>query len=35
MNGPCLDGLGLKARVLKQMVPHAMGRMGEGLGRGR
>lgn len=35
MNGPCVDGIGLKARVLKQAVPHAMQRMGEGLGRGR
>jgi AcrR family transcriptional regulator len=35
MNGPCVDGLGLKASVLNQAVPHAMQRMGEGLGRRR
>ncbi|MCE2915818.1 MAG: TetR/AcrR family transcriptional regulator [Rubrivivax sp.] len=31
MNGPCIDWLGLKARVLKQSVRHAMDRMGLGL----
>jgi AcrR family transcriptional regulator len=31
MNGHCLDGLGLEAKVLKQAVQHAMDRMGVGL----
>lgn len=34
MNGPCLDKLDLKAKVLKQAVQHAMGRMAIGLGGG-
>ncbi len=31
MNGPCIDKLELKAKVLKQAVRHAMARMGHGL----
>jgi AcrR family transcriptional regulator len=31
MNGQCIDKLGLKAKVLKQAVRHAMDRMGIGL----
>jgi AcrR family transcriptional regulator len=31
MNGQCIDKLGLKARLLKQAVRHAMGRMSIGL----
>jgi AcrR family transcriptional regulator len=31
MNGPCIDKLDLRAKVLKQMVRHAMDRMGAGL----
>lgn len=31
MNGPCIDSLGLKTRLLKQTVRHAMDRMGQGL----
>jgi AcrR family transcriptional regulator len=31
MNGPCIDKLDLKARVLKRAVRHAMDRMGVGL----
>jgi AcrR family transcriptional regulator len=31
MNGPCIDKLDLKAKVLKQAVQHAMDRMGIGL----
>ena len=31
MNGPCIDQLDLKARVLKQAVRHAMDRLGVGL----
>lgn len=31
MNGPCVGMLGLKARVLKRAVGHAMERMGAGL----
>jgi AcrR family transcriptional regulator len=31
MNGHCIDGLGLDARVLKRAVQHAMDRMGVGL----
>lgn len=31
MNGPCIDKLDLRARVLKQAVGHAMERMGQGL----
>lgn len=35
MNGPCVERLDLKARVLKQAVPHAMDRMGVALGKTR
>lgn len=35
MNGQCLDKLGLKSKVLKQTVQHAMQRMGTGLAPGR
>lgn len=34
MNGQCIDSLGLKAKVLKHAVRHAMDRMGQGLAGG-